>query len=525
MSRSLLLRACTALVAVAAITVPVAGCGSSSSAGGNAGVDPARFLPASTPLYLEALVRPEGDLRANVRAVARKLLRTDDPTQKITDLIDKALRGQGASYRADIEPWLGDRVGFALTGIGGGAASGDGVAALASRDDGKAQAFVDGRKNTEKRTYRGIDYRYDSRQDTAAAVVDHAVLVGSERGFKSAIDATNGARLADAKAFREARDSVTTEGIGFAYLDPSRLFDIATGAAGGKAGQQAQMLKGVLAGSGLRSIAAALEVAQNALRVDAAVIGVKAAKGSGDGPGAAADVPADAWLSVGIGDVGAAIESTLSQLGTSGAIGPLDPETLLQQLKSGLGVDVRRDFLSWMGDTALFVRGTSKDQLNGALVVHSKDPAASQRAIGVLRDLLPKLGAKVESLPGASGAEGLRVPLGMNGAHPPTVDIAAKGDRFVIALGNGALDAALGGGSRLGDSSAYKTAAGLLGGAKPSVFLNTPQVVDLVGDAVSATERVSFAMARPTLNAFGPAAAGVTRDGDKLRVKAAVEVH
>jgi Protein of unknown function (DUF3352) len=523
MSRTLLLRACAALVAVAAIAVPVAGCGSSSSAGGNAGVDPARFLPASTPLYLEALVRPEGDLKANVEAVARKLLRTDDPTQKITGLIDKALRDQGASYKTDIEPWLGDRVGFALTGIGAGADSGDGVAALASRDDGKAQAFVDGRKNTEKRSYRGVAYRYDGKQDIAAAVVDHAVIVGSERAFKSAIDATKGARLADAKAFREARDSVTAEGIGFAYLDPSRLFDIALGAAGGKgSGQQAQALKGLVAGSGLRSIGAALEVAQNALRVDAAVIGIKAGKGSGDGPGAAADVPAGSWLSVGIGDVGAAISSALSQLGNSGAIGPLDPETLLAQLKSGLGVDVRRDFLSWMGDTALFVRGTSKDRLNGALVVHSTDPAASQRAIGVLRDLLPKLGAKVESLPGGSGAEGLRVPLGSGG---PTVDIAAQGDRFVIAIGPGALDAALGSSPRLGDSSAYKTAAGLLGGARPSLFLDTPQVVRLVGQSVSATERVGFDKARPTLDAFGPAAAAVTPEGDKLRVKAAVEVR
>jgi hypothetical protein len=187
-------------------------------------------------------------------------------------LIDKGLRSEGANFKTDIEPWLGDRIGFALTSPGAGAGAGgatghkgDGVAAIASKDDDRAQAFVDGRPNTEKRSYRGVDYRYDAKQDTAAAVVGH------------------------------------------------------------------------------------------------------------------------------------------------------------------------------------------------------------------------------------------------------------------IAMGPGALAAALGtGGPRLGDSDNYKTAAALLGGAKPSVFIDTPAVVKLLGATVS--DQAGFAAARPTLDAFGPAAAGVTPDGDTLRVKAAVAV-
>src|SRR5690348_8543458 len=106
MPSSLLLRAGSVLAA-AAVALPVAACGgSSSSSSGNSGADPAHALPASAPLYVEARVRPTGDLKANVDAVARKLLQTNDPGQKITDLLDKELKDQHASFKKDIDPWL-----------------------------------------------------------------------------------------------------------------------------------------------------------------------------------------------------------------------------------------------------------------------------------------------------------------------------------------------------------------------------------------------------------------------------------
>src|SRR4051795_6825166 len=102
-----------AVLAAAAAAVPVAGCGDSSSAGGgNAAADPASFLPASAPVYVEAQVRPGGDLKANVQTVGGKILRTDDPGGKLVGLIDRKLRDVGAIYAKDIEPWLGQRAGL-----------------------------------------------------------------------------------------------------------------------------------------------------------------------------------------------------------------------------------------------------------------------------------------------------------------------------------------------------------------------------------------------------------------------------
>jgi hypothetical protein len=527
MRTSFLPRRMSALAVLAAVAIPVAGCGDSSSSSGssaNAGADPAAFLPASAPVYVEAQVQPTGDLKANATTVAGKILRTADPGGKLVGLIDKGLKDDGASYAKDIAPWLGQRAGLAITGVGAGGKDADVVAAVASKDDGAAQKFVDARKGGTDREYRGVKYRYKADDDLAAAVVDHAVLLGTERGFKSAIDARSGDTLASSVNFKKARATVGTDGLGFAYADPGRFFDLAVGAASGKApgmdGAQLKMFKGFLTGSGLQSVAAKLDVTGNALRIDGAAIGLKTKIGGGDGPGAAAAVPAGAWLSVGVGDVGGTVNKAITSLGESGATGGVDPATLLQGLQSQLGVDVQKDLLSWMGDAALFVRGTTLDELGGALVVKSKDPAASRKATVTLRKLLASLKVKTAGLsgPGTSGADGFSVEVGA----PAGIQVAAKGDKFVIAYGKDALADALDPSSTLGDSEPFKTAAGLLDGAKPSLFLDTPQVVKLVSSV--AGDDKDFVKAKPTLDAFGPAAAGLSSEGDVTHLKIAVAV-
>jgi hypothetical protein len=525
--RATLLTACCAALAV----VPLAGCGDSSSAGsGDAGADPAALLPASAPLYVEAQVRPTGDLAVNVKSVAGKILRTGDPAGKIVGLIDQGLKDDKASYEDDIAPWLGQRAGIAITSIGAGGKDVDLVGAIASKDDDAANTFLDQQAKGETRTYRDVKYHFKTGDDIAAAVVDHAVLIGTERGLKSAIDAqAGGGGLASSGTFKKARETVGTDGIGFVYADPGRFFDLVAGAASGTAaGSDAAALKsfkGLLTGTGLQSVAATVDVASNAIRVDAAAIGLKAGAAksatAGDGPGAAAAVPAGSWLSIGVGDVGGAVKSALASAGTAGITGGVDPATLLEGLKSQLGVDVQKDLLSWMGDAALFVRGTSMSDLGGALVVTSKDPAASRAAIPKLEKLLKGLGVDTGSLTAdVAGAAGFTVKIG--GPLTGGIDVATKDDKFVIAYGKDALKDALGGGDSLGDSAPYKTAAGLLDGAKPSLFLDTPQVVKLIGTFAGDDE--DFAKAKPTLDAFGPAAAGVTRDGDVTRLKAAVAV-
>jgi hypothetical protein len=530
MTSSLLPRSLAVLAAATAVALPVAGCGDSSgssSSSGNGGADPAALLPATAPVYVEAQVRPDGDLAANSTSVLAKILRTNDPGGKIVGWLDSSMKDNSASYAKDIEPWLGQKAGLAVTSIGATGDDVDVVAAIASKDDDAAQKFVDKRPGATDREYRGVKYKYKSDGDMAAAVIDHAIVIGTDKGFKSAIDAEKGgAKLSDAAAFKKARDVVGDNGLGFAYADPAKFFDLVAGAASHKLSsgnaQSLQMVKGLLAGSGLQSVALKLDVAKNALKFDAAAVGVKAPKASGDGPGAAADVPAGSWLSLGIGDVGGTFENALKSFGSSGALGGMDPATLMQGLKSQLGVDVQKDLLSWMGDAGLFVRGTDMSSLGGALVVKSKDPAASKAAIPKLKKVLEGLNVKVGALTGApSGVDGFSVDAGSG--LPSAIEVGTKDDKFIVAIGKGVLaDAFAPAGGTLGDSEPYKTAAGLLDGAKPSLFLDTPQVVKLLNTFAGSDE--DWAKAKPTLDAFGPAAAGLSSDGDATRLKAAVAV-
>lgn len=525
-------RAAVAVLAAMAAAVPVAGCGDSSGSsggGGNAGADPAAFLPASAPVYVELQVRPSGDLADNAKTVAGKILRTSDPAGKVVGWLDDAIGDKGASYEKDIAPWLGQRAGLALLGLGASSHDPDIVLAIASKDDDAAQKFVDARVEGGKaETYRDVKYQYKASDDLAAAVVDHVVLVGTAKAFKSAVDAQSGAKLADAGAFRSARDAVGTDGLGFLYADPLKFFNVFAGAASGSlSAGNAQGLKVVqqlLAGSGLQSVAASLNVARDAVQVDAAAVGLKSGAASaasgGDGPGAAAAVPAGSWLSLGIGDVGGAVNGALKSGAASGVTGGMDPATLLDGLKSQLGVDVQKDLLSWMGDAALFVRGTTKSTLSGALVVHSKDPAASRAAVPKIRKLLKGLGVSAGAVSSSGGVVGfsVREPSVPGGA----IDVAAKDDRFVVAIGSGAARDALAGGPELGSTQPYKTAAGLLGDTKPSLFLDTPQVVTLLSSF--AGDDAKWAKAKPTLDVFGPAAAGLTKTDNAVHLKAAISV-
>ena len=97
----------------------VGGCGSSASDGG---MDPATLVPADSVVYLEGVLRPEGEQGDAAKSVAGKLLRTDDPGKKIRELVDQAIRESGTAdttFEDDIDPWLGDRIGMGLTDLAG----------------------------------------------------------------------------------------------------------------------------------------------------------------------------------------------------------------------------------------------------------------------------------------------------------------------------------------------------------------------------------------------------------------------
>ena len=80
-----------------------AGCGSSSGSGGDD--DPAALVPASAPVYVEAVLHPDGKVRTDVEGALKKILRTDDPNAKILDLLEKAGDDKDLTFKDDVAPW------------------------------------------------------------------------------------------------------------------------------------------------------------------------------------------------------------------------------------------------------------------------------------------------------------------------------------------------------------------------------------------------------------------------------------
>jgi hypothetical protein len=499
----------TALLAVAVL----AGCGATPGAGQ---ADPAALVPASAPVYAEAVVNPGGAEQADADAALRKILRTSDPRGALVALFDRTGRDGGVQFARDVEPWLGDRAGVALTALGDARGGKDAVLVAASRDDAKAAdavARITG--NGTERTYRDVTYRVGGRDRIAGAVFGESVVLGTENALKAAVDASKGSSLAEADRLKKARAAVSEERVGFLYLDVGGLLRQALGAGGDAASQAAPFLAPVA--SALPStVGVALDSEPDLLRMDAAIFG-PAPKGAASAAQALAMVPADAWLGAGIGDLGQTLAGVLDQLSSGGGLAGVGVEALLAQVRQGTGLDIRRDVIAWMGDAAIFATGTSAAQAGGALVVKSRDPAATRSAVRRLAVLARGgSGRDVAPLNAAGVDEGFVVRGAGKGQD---LFVAAGGDRFVVASGADALRAALNPSGSLTASPAFREAAGKLGGGvEPSFFVDVQRLGALKGAGDKSGRDPG--RAREHLDAFGVVVGGTKPDGDITRGRA-----
>jgi len=502
-ARSLVVALLCALIAAIA-----AGCGSSSSGSGGDN-DPAALVPANAPVYAEATLRPNGKVGADLDAALQKILRTQDPGAKIEKALSDSGKADGVTYKDDIEPWLGERAGIAVTSIRGDNA--DFVAVINSKDDGKAQDALSKTKGEiVKRSYNGVDYRFDRKENTAAGVFSHNVVVGTEPGFKAAVDASKGQALAESNGLRGVRSKVAEERVGLLYLDVNGLLRAVSQSAGSQpeVGAVLQSLSAAVP----KTVGAALQAQPDAIKIDGVSLGTPESASSGaSGADMVASLPDSSWLAFGFGKSGQAFEGILDGVAKAGGITGVGVNALLSQFRQQTGLDLRKDVLSWMGDAGIFVAGKGLPDLGGALVIKTSDPAKSKKVISVLRRLAAsKSGAKVSDLHAQGVDDGFTLVSG----NQPRVDVALAGDKFVVAVGGGdALKQAISPSQALGSSPAFTDAAGKLGdGLKPSFYLDFQQVVALVDGFVG--NEADFQKAKPYLDTFGAIVAGAKDEGD-----------
>lgn len=505
---------CSAVLAAFAI----AGCGGSSSSGSS---DPASLAPPDSPLFVDATVKPEGDMKTNIEQLSKNLAGISDPGTLIVDQIDSGISQSGGkmSFGDDIEPWLGEKAGVFFKHYNGSDFSGVG-AVFQSTDDDAANSFVDKLAQTSNSpvtqgSYQGVDYSTDTDDGTTVGVVDDFVVLGEDkRAFESAVDASKGDSLADESKYTDAVSNAPDDSLADAYVDIGALIN----SAGGQVDQQVLDFYNSLGFNVSDSTALASVVAGS----DQVEIDVSTNAGGGIDAAGLTDFigsfPAGSWAAFASPDVGEQAQKIVNGIDKNGIPGSIPPG----QFKSALaqqGIDIDK-IASSIGDVGLFIEGTGRSDLGGALVIEAKDRQAASENLGKLTDLLRN-----------AGATGFRqIPGGFSISDPQdlgqqSVEVVLKGDRIVIGYGQKATEEALSGGSgqTLDSNSAFTDAAKALDGTDLAGFVDIPTVLKLV-ESMGVGSDSGYQQARPYLQKLDFAAIGASSSGDLTTSKIVLKV-
>ncbi len=491
------------------LLVVVAGCGGDdASSSGAAGADPAQAVPAGAPVYVEAVIRPDGEQGDNARALIERFL----GEKSLTELLNQQLQETGKSYEEDIEPWLGDRLGFGVLNLA--ADEPTFVGALAITDAGEAEAAI---ADTAEKTasYEGVQL-YDEDGTFVGITDDYLVFAQSEADVKLGIDAADGSSLGDGQVFKDAIGELPSERLGAFYLDTKAFGEAA--AADPSLDPAARGILEQVFGDGT-PVTAALTAQDDAATIESRLAaGALSALGplaTGAAPELVAQTPAGAWAVVGYSDVGQTLKTTIETF--AGALGGA---ALTGQLESQIGINLDRDLFSWVGDLAVFVRGDSLASLEGAVVIEASDEdaarAAIPRIVGATRRFgMPLQPAKVD---GADQAFSVALP----GAPGPLV-LAEGGGRVVIALGDDAAAEGLNPTETIEDSGLYGRAQDAIDGVAPAAIVDFTAILALA-EATGATSDPDYAEAQQYLEQLDLLVAGSEKDGDAYRSLFSVKV-
>ncbi|HEY7962213.1 MAG TPA: DUF3352 domain-containing protein [Solirubrobacteraceae bacterium] len=532
------------------LALAVGGCGSSSP-----GPDPASVVPASTPLYLSAVLRPSGSLKSDTLADARKLTRLSEPFAGLTQVLQSP-GGRKLNYATDVKPWLGSRAGAFVSSLDAAAAgsalmealgktlseglSGTGVVQLAERDlqtllatkgvQGalvlgatdvtKARAFLAARARetgAHAAAYRGISYQV-AADGTAAGIVGSFAVIGSEAALHEVIDTRQGgAAIAHAPGYLKLTATAEPGALANVYLNVGGLLGTAAGAAPSAsrstgAASLAPLVRGALAGTEQAYLS--LLPAANSLALDIDTIPSPRSSAEGLLPGtgaaqAAAQLPGGSWLAAGIGDVGAlgqgaqGLDALASLLGNV-SIGSFNLQGLFVALHSR-DIDVRRDLLSWIGSAGVFAAGASLVNLQAGIVFSAKEPALASAAVAKIARAYRDAGAQVTptTIPGAETAITIKLPN-----FPVVIGVGYGQNKLALGLGPASVQEALSPASTLSSSAAYSAAAATLGhGIQPSVVVDFPTMLSLI-EALGLTQAQGVSGIVPYLQSLTTLSAG-----------------
>lgn len=505
------------LPVVVLASLAIAGCGGSD---GGSGSDPAALAPVDSPLYIEAAVQPEGELKANVDSLAQDLAGVDDLGGLIVEELESSASDDGEEfdYDKEVAPWLGEKGGLFFQSYDGEDFHGYGFA-VQSTDTEATQTFIDDQaaqsdEPMEEGSYEGVDYEIESDEGTTVGVVgDFIAVAEDEKTFKAMVDASGDESLADSDAFAETIDAAPEGSFADVFVDIGALIEQSGGAIDPEA---EQFLDSAGIDAREATAVASLIPGSNQIEIDVSTDLGGENPPSGDASSLLASLPSDSVAAIASADFGARIGEAIDAIDEEGIEGEIPPHEFKSALKEA-GIDVEK-IANSVGDLGVFATGSSEADLAGAAVLTTSNADEASNTV-----------ANVGLLLRASGTSGVTAISGnltgfsvrSEDLGPKPLVVAAKGERIAIAYGLPAANQALAApaGQTLGDSSTYKEAVSALGSTPITGFVEGPAALQLASALIPADEKADFDEARPYLDKIEYLAIGAGASGDLATAK------
>jgi hypothetical protein len=477
---------------------------------------PSAVVPADAPVYLDLTLRPEGDAKEAADAALGTILDSDDPGTKLVSLIEQEAEQHGDEfdYSEDIEPWLGERFAVFLTTIGGDRSDSEGGFIIETTDPEQALDFVDSQRDegeaTADSSYKGIKYEIDPDGQVIGHIGDFLVG-GDEPAFKAAVDASKGDSLAESSDFNDALDELDPDRLATMYV-PVKQF-LASISSEELDPQALALINRALGDAAEAPVLGQVTASENDVSFE-----LSAGGGSVETEESSLleDLPADTWFALGIGDIGGAIDGAIDAADEGG----IDSETVKAQIESQTGIEVDA-LTAALGEGALYVNGTSKADLGGALIIQDKDETVTANLLDRLEDLINQRSqgqVKVKPIPGASAGFQLVDP---SGRLQKPIQVVQSSGKIVIGYGP---DSVLQAGrvataaSTLGEEPSFSAAREAVGALGVDAFFSIEPILQLA-ESEGVAEDPDYETAKPYLDDLDFLALGSGSNGDRNIVR------
>jgi hypothetical protein len=503
------------LATIAALAV--AGCGDSGGGDDSPGSALADLASPGSLVFVEAELKPTGELESNVDSIARRLTDVSSLGEFIVSELERSAEQDGESldFATEVEPWLGERGGVAFERLVDGELSAP-LIAVQTREPKATLAFIDQRTEesddpSKDVSYAGIDFKVGGPEDDAIGVVGEVlVLADSEKEFKAAVDASQGDSLGGEDRFQKAISAASNGSFADVYVDVGAVLEQSED-------RIDPWAREVLRSAGIdpseaTAVASVIPLSEQ-IEVDLSSDLGGAQVPAGDASKLLGTLPAGSLAAFAFSEFGELLEEAVDNFDESGAPPDLEPRELKSTLKRA-GIDLDQ-LAGSLEDGAVFVEGSNRRNLGGALVLSGSGEAAD--AVASLGVLLR--GARVPGVTAVSGeANGFSVRSEELGDKP--LVFVGRGSRVAIGYGLAPALAGLSTGSAatLSGTADYRAAVASLGKTPIGAFVDGPAALRLA-EALVPRSSSDFWAAVPYLTKIGYIGIGIQANGELATAK------